>query len=112
MPDSERLLSREEVAERLGLSVLTVGAMLRDGRLPGFHMGRLWRVREADLNDYVRELAEAGGDERRKRAAKAKARTAPNAADKANATRGPAGRSEASRKANATRKARARGDGS
>lgn len=71
-PDAERLLSREEVAARLGLSVLTVGAMLREGRLPGFHLGRLWRIREADLNAYIRGLAEEGAAERAARVAKAK----------------------------------------
>jgi excisionase family DNA binding protein len=72
VPDNERLLSREEVAVRLGLSKLTVGTMLREGRLPGFHLGRLWRVREEDLNEYVRRIAEEGAIQRAARAAKAK----------------------------------------
>ncbi len=67
---AERLLSREEVAERLGLSPLTVGDKLRAGELPGFHVGRLWRVREADLDAYVRELAEAGAAARAAKKAK------------------------------------------
>jgi excisionase family DNA binding protein len=57
MNAAERLLGRKEVAERLGLSPLTVGHMMREGKLPAFKMGRLWRVREADLDDYVRDLA-------------------------------------------------------
>lgn len=106
----ERLLSIEDVAERLGLSPLTVGDKLRAGALPGLKVGRLWRVREADLDAYVRELAEAAAPERAARQRKARAKAAKtNAATKANATRGPAGRSEAARKANATRKARAEG---
>lgn len=71
MAAAERLLTPEEVAERLGLSLLTVRDKLRAGALPGFHMGRGWRVREADLDAYVRELAEAGAAER---AAKRKTR--------------------------------------
>ncbi len=59
---TERLLSIEDVAERLGLSPVTVGDKLRAGELPGFHLGRYWRVREADLDAYVRELAEAGAE--------------------------------------------------
>lgn len=55
---SERLLNREEAAERLGLSPVTVGNMLRAGRLPGVKLGRLWRIRDADLDAYIRELAE------------------------------------------------------
>ena len=70
---SERLLTPEEVAERLGLSPMTVGDMFRAGKLPGFHVGRLWRVREADLDEYVRALAAAGEGERRKRALRQRA---------------------------------------
>lgn len=70
MADTERLLNRDEVAERLGLSRLTVGAMMRDGRLPAFHLGRLWKMREEDLNEYVRKLAAEGERERAARAAK------------------------------------------
>ena len=58
MNEPERLLGRKQVAERLGLSPLTVGKMMRAGRLPAFKMGRLWRVREADLDTYVRELSD------------------------------------------------------
>lgn len=52
----ERLLAPEEVAERLGLSPVTVGHMLRAGKLPGVKVLRLWRVREAALDDYIRSL--------------------------------------------------------
>jgi excisionase family DNA binding protein len=27
--------------------------MLKDGRLPGFRVGRLWRVREGDLHEAL-----------------------------------------------------------
>jgi len=64
MVEPERLLTREEVADRLGLSKLTVGDKLRRGELPGFHVGRFWRVREADLDAYIRELAQKGAGER------------------------------------------------
>jgi excisionase family DNA binding protein len=113
---AERLLTPEEAAERLGLSPVTVGHMLRRGELPGVKVGRLWRFREAALDEYIRGLEapelHKGKNAGKPPAPKGQRRTAPNAADKANATRGPAGRSEASRKANATRKERARGDGS
>jgi excisionase family DNA binding protein len=72
MPDNERLLTIEEVAARLQLSPLTVGDMLRDGRMPGFKLGRLWRVREEDLDRYIRDKAAAGEEAQRARAAKPK----------------------------------------
>jgi len=55
--EPERLLDRKEVAERLSLSPLTVGHMMRAGKLPAFKMGRLWRVREADLDAYIQGLS-------------------------------------------------------
>ena len=59
----ERLLTPEQVAERLGLSVLTVRAWLRAGTLPGVKPGgRLWRMREVDLDDYIRGLRPSGGN--------------------------------------------------
>ena len=52
----ERLLTPEEVAERLHLSPVTVGHMLRAGKLPGVKVLRLWRIREAALDEYIRGL--------------------------------------------------------
>ena len=59
----ERLLTPEQVAERLSLSVLTVRTWLRSGKLrwgkPG---GRVWRVREHDLDGVsIRGLSRGNG---------------------------------------------------
>jgi len=56
----ERLLTIDDVAERLQLSPLTVANMLRAGTVPGFKLGHLWRVRAADLDAFIVERAEAG----------------------------------------------------
>lgn len=53
----ERLLTVEQVAERLQLTPELVRELLRKGRVPGFRMGKFWRIREADLNAYIRALA-------------------------------------------------------
>jgi len=75
MPEAERLLTPEDIAERLGLALPTVRDKLRAGELPGFHLGdRFWRVREADLDEYIRQLAEDGAAERVARQRKAKAK--------------------------------------
>lgn len=52
----DRLLSAKQVAERLGLSPLTVAEMMRDGRLPAVKLGRLPRVRTSDLDAYIAAL--------------------------------------------------------
>ncbi len=59
--EGERLLTPEEVAERLGISKVTARAWLRSGKLPVTRLGDkgLLRCREADLDDYIRNLAEA-----------------------------------------------------
>lgn len=58
--EPERLLTPEEVAERLGIGKVTARAWLRTGKLPVTRLGEkgLLRCREGDLNVYIRELAE------------------------------------------------------
>jgi excisionase family DNA binding protein len=53
----ERLLTQADIAECLGLSRVTVGDWLRAGKIPGaFKLGRLWRITEAALDDYLKQL--------------------------------------------------------
>lgn len=59
--NTDRLLSTEEVAERLNVSPLTVRKWLRSGRLRGIKVSVLWRVRESDLNAFIK----AFNDEKR-----------------------------------------------
>ncbi len=57
---AERLLTVAEVAERLNASIFTVREWLKAGRLPGFRMGGTklgWRVREADLDRFIEQMA-------------------------------------------------------
>jgi excisionase family DNA binding protein len=54
----EQLLTPEQVAERLQLSVYTVLEYLRKGhprggKLRGVKLGKHWRVREADLQAFI-----------------------------------------------------------
>jgi len=65
MSEPERLLKPEEVAERLGISPITAKAWLRTGKLPAVKVGErgLLRMREADLNAFIRSLAAAQGRE-------------------------------------------------
>jgi excisionase family DNA binding protein len=53
MPDKDPLLTPEQVAERLHISRLTIGNWLRSGKLKGVKVGRLWRVRESDLETFL-----------------------------------------------------------
>jgi excisionase family DNA binding protein len=49
----ERLLTPEQVAERLQLSPFTILDYLRTKRLRGVKLDRHWRVREADLRAFI-----------------------------------------------------------
>ena len=42
-----------EVADRLGVSIRTVYGMINRGELPAYHMGRVIRVKRADLQGFL-----------------------------------------------------------
>jgi excisionase family DNA binding protein len=44
----------EEVAARLRLHLETVRQLLREGKLPGVKIGRSWRIRRKDLEEFLR----------------------------------------------------------
>jgi excisionase family DNA binding protein len=49
----DKLLTPEQVAERLQLSPFTILDYLRTKRLRGVKLARHWRVREADLQAFI-----------------------------------------------------------
>lgn len=49
----ERLLTPEEAADKLGIAPRTMREWLRRSKLPGVKLGRLWRVRETDLEAFI-----------------------------------------------------------
>ena len=51
--DEETLWDVEDVARYIKLEPETVRAMTRDGKLPGFKIGRVWRYRRTDVDDLV-----------------------------------------------------------
>jgi excisionase family DNA binding protein len=67
---TEELLSLPEAAEPLGVSVYTVRRWIKDGKLKAFKPGKEYRVREADLEEFlaareVRPKAVASPSQRR-----------------------------------------------
>jgi excisionase family DNA binding protein len=49
MSTVEPALTPEEAARRLGMNAEVIRRMCRDGRLPAAKIGRVWRIRPADL---------------------------------------------------------------
>jgi excisionase family DNA binding protein len=55
-PD-DRWLSVDEIAEHLGVSKDSVYGWVSSGRMPGHRVGRLWKFKRAEVDEWVR----AGG---------------------------------------------------
>lgn len=53
-----RVYTPEEVAEILQITEYTVLKWLRQGKLKGFRAGRLWRISEDHLNEFMNGRAE------------------------------------------------------
>jgi len=47
--------SPEEIAEHYNLKPATVRKWIREGKLKAVKLGHLWRVKEEDLKDFVKE---------------------------------------------------------
>ena len=58
----DQLLTPAQVGERLQLTERTVYQWLRDGRLVGLKLGRLWRIRSEDLEAFL-ERSRTRGEE-------------------------------------------------
>jgi excisionase family DNA binding protein len=60
--EGERLLSPEQVAERLGIGRTFAYKLLAEKCIPSFTIGKLRRVRESDLDRYIEERLSAEAD--------------------------------------------------
>jgi len=50
-----RMLTVNEVADRVGLHMETIRRYIREGKLPASKFGRVWRVAEEDLKVFIEE---------------------------------------------------------
>lgn len=55
MEANTKYLSAREVADRLGVSVMTVGRWLKSGKLNGYKFGKTVRISEVDLSQFVKD---------------------------------------------------------
>ena len=56
----DRLLTADELAERLGMKTEWVWAQARAGRIPHVRLGRYRRFRESAVEEWLQELETAG----------------------------------------------------
>ncbi len=50
------LLTPQETADRLRVSMKTITNWLREGRLPGVKVGPFWRIREDRLERFIENM--------------------------------------------------------
>jgi len=51
--ETVNLLTPEEVADRLKVSIFTVRRWIHQGELPAYRIGRSWRIGTSDLNKWL-----------------------------------------------------------
>lgn len=51
--EKAQLLTVKEVADYLRMGLLTTYKLVNEGKLPGFKVGRQWRVKKGDLQHYI-----------------------------------------------------------
>ncbi|HAG11755.1 MAG TPA: DNA-binding protein [Desulfotomaculum sp.] len=53
MAPIEKLYSPEEAALVLGVNIRTITKWLREGKLTGSKLGKVWRIEEQALKDFI-----------------------------------------------------------
>ncbi|MGM8366610.1 helix-turn-helix domain-containing protein [Virgibacillus sp. W0181] len=53
---TKEIMTVAQVAEYLQLSEMTTYKLVQDNKIPGFKIGRHWRVKKEDLNEFIERL--------------------------------------------------------
>ncbi|MGP4075914.1 helix-turn-helix domain-containing protein [Halobacillus sp. K22] len=56
MDKEQEIMTVSQVADYLQISEVTTYKLVQEGRIPGFKIGRHWRVRKEDLREHIRKL--------------------------------------------------------
>jgi len=49
----DMFLTPQEVSDLLRVSIYTIRRWINQGRLPAYKLGRVWRIRGTDFNDWL-----------------------------------------------------------
>ena len=52
---TQPFLTPQEVSDLLQVSVYTVRRWIKQGELPAYKVGRLWRINKGDLNQWLKQ---------------------------------------------------------
>lgn len=53
MPDDIRWMSTRETSQRLGITLRTLYRFIDEGQLPAYKFGRVIRLKEADVEEFI-----------------------------------------------------------
>ncbi|HBV89289.1 helix-turn-helix domain-containing protein [Desulfosporosinus sp.] len=53
MAEDKEIMTLRQVAEYLQISEVTTYRLVQDGKIPAFKVGRSWRVKKEDLNEFI-----------------------------------------------------------
>ena len=51
----ERLLTLDEVAEFLHMNPMTLYLWVKDGKIPAFKIGKVWRFRKTEIDEWLKK---------------------------------------------------------
>ena len=63
MTSESEYLTTEEVARTVRLSRTTVIQLIERGELPATRFGKVWRIKQSDLDEYIRRYTTKQKDE-------------------------------------------------
>jgi excisionase family DNA binding protein len=63
VPLEKPFLTAQEVSDLLRVSVYTVRRWIKEGTLPAYKVGRGWRIKDTDLDDWLDQQRLAELDE-------------------------------------------------
>jgi len=54
--EESEIMTVSEVAEYFKISEVTTYKFVQEGKIPAFKIGRHWRVKRSDLDEYIEKL--------------------------------------------------------
>ena len=57
--ESKKYMTVEEVADLLGVNYQLIYRLVRSGELPAIRLGRIYRIEQSDLDDYLQQARTA-----------------------------------------------------
>jgi excisionase family DNA binding protein len=64
LPDTERFLTKKDVAKRLGIRPRTVSVWVQQGRLPVYRVGRYLRFKWNEVEEHLAATCRTPGEGR------------------------------------------------